>query len=386
MEHLFEDKDIMNFTLLSDEDYKTHKFPDSKSKTKASSITLPLAHANLLIYFKRFIIAKAKRNNNQPLTDDEWMEVEQSEFNSFRLVPDAFELPSPQSQVTQQDASQTTTQYLLTKKEQMISDFRKGMKRELQPYPKLTDEKNWDNFRRSVTVIARAQGVENFLDPNYRPMSRDDAILWNEVQKYGYSVLHHILLTDKGKTIVRQHEHDYDAQAVWTKFTHHMTQSVKAQIQRTSLLQYITNSRLDTRWNGTAEQYILHWQQQVRALHELTPNPDDHLSDPILMVMLQNAVHQVHDLRQVRTNLDFNRAKTGQDITYVAYSTLLLEAAVAYDSSRQANSKSRLVNMHEAFLASDYYCDFLASCNANTTPGSHSKDSLMSYSDSAGPN
>jgi hypothetical protein len=59
---------------------------------------------------------------------------------------------------------------------------------------------------------------------------------------------------------------------------------------------------------------------------------------------LQNSVQHIPDLRQVRINMDFDRAKHGLAISYETYRDLLLEAAVHYDTTRIVNSRSRRIH------------------------------------------
>ena len=79
-----------------------------------------------------------------------------------------------------------------------------------------------------------------------------------------YVVFEKTLLTDKGKALVRQHQHSFDAQRIYKELSVYATQSTKASMNASSLLLYITSTNLgDGKWKGTTHTFILHWQEQV---------------------------------------------------------------------------------------------------------------------------
>ncbi len=66
-------------------------------------------------------------------------------------------------------------------------------------------------------------------------------------------------------------------------------------IHAASILEYLTSAKLnDGKWKGTAQSFILHWQDQARQYHEKTGQHAFPLE--IKKTMLQNAVHPVSEL------------------------------------------------------------------------------------------
>ena len=64
--------------------------------------------------------------------------------------------------------------------------------------------------------------------------------------------------------------------------------------------------------------------------------------------MLQNAVHSVAELRQVKVNADTMTAFNGVDLSFDDYDSLLQSAAVQHDSSlSSAKQPNRAVYMSE---------------------------------------
>ena len=95
--------------------------------------------------------------------------------------------------------------------------------------------------------------------------------------------------TDSGKSIVRDHEENYDARAVYGKLEHHAKMSTKAQLAKDTLMTDLTASKLDSSWRGTNEGFIL----------DMTPN--NHWYAPkIKRSMPENSVSLVAKLNSVK--------------------------------------------------------------------------------------
>ena len=78
-----------------------------------------------------------------------------------------------------------------------------------------------------------------------------------------------------GKTIVRKYVHTTDAQSVWKDFQDHMKSSSKGASENRRLAQYVTNAVLDDNYKGTTEQFVLHFNEQLRQLEGIS-DPSQH--------------------------------------------------------------------------------------------------------------
>ena len=109
------------------------------------------------------------------------------------------------------------------------------------------------------------------------------------------------MLTDRGKAIIRDHEHDFDAQKAYKKIRNYHLKSTKTKMESLVLLSYITSSKLgDGTWNGDTEVFIINnWQNQVHLYEKHTP-PTDRFSDGQKSIMLQNAVNGIDEICQVK--------------------------------------------------------------------------------------
>jgi hypothetical protein len=124
----------------------------------------------------------------------------------------------------------------------------------------------------------------------------------------------------------------FDAQKVYTELCEYALKSTKATIDSSNILTYITSSRLgDGIWKSDTHSYLLHWRDHVRKYEDLIPKAD-HFSDGQKRTMLENVVHNIPDLRQVRIQASHDKVRTGKAITYDKYVSLLLAGAMIYDA------------------------------------------------------
>ena len=206
-------------------------------------------------------------------------------------------------------------------------------------FPTLKDEKYNDQWHRSFMTQARAQDVDKILDETYVPTTQEKDLFAEQ-----YAVLETKVMTDVGKSIVRKHENDYDAQQVYMKLKAHHLKSTKAMIDSSEILAYITSARFGNReWKGSI---FLHWQDHVRQYERQVPITD-HFSDGQKRVMLETAVKNISELRQVKNTADMEKAKTGVALSYDQYSALLLSAAVNYDAQQTLKRTKNHVFAHE---------------------------------------
>jgi hypothetical protein len=230
-----------------------------------------------------------------------------------------------------------------------LATFRKGIKRDAAQYPVIKQDIEWDTWNRSVVSIARAQAVEQVLDSTYRPVLIDEIALFEEKQKYMYAVFERTMQTDKGKAIVRAHEATFDAQQVYKEMHDYCVSSTKALLNSSTLLAYITSAKLgDGNWKSNSQKFILHWEEQVRQYETLVPSTDT-FPESVKLQMLQNAVHPIAELRQVKVNADQLQTQMGKRISYNEYVGLLYSASAQYDSQFGTASAAKLAQKRQVY-------------------------------------
>ena len=146
-----------------------------------------------------------------------------------------------------------------------LMGFKKGIKREIAAYPSLKDERYFDGFKRSFFIVAKSCECNEDLELTYTPGSEpEEQELFEVKQTFLFNVFNANLEMDMGKTIVRRHLANTDAQSVWTELREHMRTSSKGDSGRRRLTQYVTNIVLDDNFKGTTEQFVLHFNEQFR--------------------------------------------------------------------------------------------------------------------------
>ena len=234
-----------------------------------------------------------------------------------------------------------------------VNDFKKSTKRDKTNYIEFKDEKMWDSFQRHLMIQAQADGIANQLDPNFVPLTQEDQELDKLHSLYFFSVLNHVFLTDKGKTIIRKHMPTFNARAAYAEMVQHMTVSTKAHHKKQELMEFLVGSKFgDNVTRTTATHFILLFQEKFRQLDELSTVPEQ-LTESHKMKLLQNAVHPIEELRKVKITADTNALVTGSVMTYSQYFTLLESAAANYDRAHTSNNKQRQITTHEIYDTDD---------------------------------
>ena len=120
-----------------------------------------------------------------------------------------------------------------------------------------------------------------------------------------YLVATKILLTNYGVVYVGQHEAEKDVQQIFEKVIYFYLHSRTADIDASNYLTYITSEKFGIgNWNGTAVNFISHWQEQVREYNNLMENEEDQLSNNLKHTMLKTAVFGTQELRSVQNMAD----------------------------------------------------------------------------------
>ena len=222
-----------------------------------------------------------------------------------------------------------------------LMGFKKGIKRDVAAYPSLKDERYFDGFKRSLFIVAKTHECNEVLDPNCTPGSEpDEKELFEAKQTFMFSVFIANLQTDMGKTIVRRHLANTDAQAVWKELSEHKRTSSKGPTEKRRLTQYVTNTVLDDNFKGTTEQFVLHFNEQFRQFEEISED-SERLPPTVKLTLLQTAVRSINDLRIVETLDEFQSTIYGHgsstSLSYDTYYDLRINACVRYDKTKKAN-------------------------------------------------
>ena len=292
--------------------------------------------------FKEYMSEEVRPNPFHILSPEEWSQQTSTMFRTF-LVQNLPNPIGPEPVTSGPLPSSKPAAYSPAALELM--SFKKGIKREITAYPSLKDERYFDGFKRSLFIVAKTHECSDVLDPNYTPGSEpEEQELFEAKQTFMFSVFNTNLQTDMGKTIVRRHLATTDAQAVWKELSEHMKTSSKGASEKRRLTQYVTNTVLDDNFKGTAEQFVLHFNEQFRQLEEISED-DERIPPSVKPTLLQTAVRSINDLRIVETLDEFQSTTHGHgsstSLSYDTYYDLLINACVRYDKTKKANIGKR---------------------------------------------
>ena len=248
-----------------------------------------------------------------PFTPDEWSQQTSTTLRTY-LIQHLPNHNGPEPVPSGPIPSSRPTGYSPAAIELM--GFKMGIKREIAAYPSLKDERYFDGFKRSLFIVAKTHECNEVLDPNYTPGSApEEQELFEAKQTFMFSVFNANLQADMGKTIVRRHLANTDAQSVWKELSEHMRTSSKGASEKRRLTQYVTNTVLDDNFKGTTEQFVLDFNEQFRQLDEISEDSEK-LPPTVKLTLLQTAVRSINELRIVETLDEFQSTTYGQQILH----------------------------------------------------------------------
>ena len=337
------------------------------SKTRGA-VELSNASKSHLRVWKAFIHYRSA--NGDPVHLYNIVKIDPQEFTHFRqtIFPDAYTNgPIPPGPADKYKPTASTP----------ADSFRKGIKRDPSLFTELKKDIAFNNWRRDTIATARSQGCSNVLDPSYKPITGEQKELFQLQNEYMYSVFIKTLLTDKGRELVRLHESDFNAQAIFSALIQFYTSNVVGQDKQTQLLTYLTSTRLgDGTWNGTTHAFVLHFQEQIRTYNRYAPK-EQALPESMQLILLQNAVEEVQALAQVKANHQQLHVTQGVALSYTQYVQLLTISALQLDKKKPTagSTRSRQRNVYSTDLnpydidtdISDLYHGETASYEANET-------------------
>eukprot|EP00546_Thalassionema_frauenfeldii_P011957 CAMPEP_0178913906 /NCGR_PEP_ID=MMETSP0786-20121207/11110_1 /TAXON_ID=186022 /ORGANISM="Thalassionema frauenfeldii, Strain CCMP 1798" /LENGTH=134 /DNA_ID=CAMNT_0020586715 /DNA_START=1169 /DNA_END=1569 /DNA_ORIENTATION=+ len=125
-------------------------------------------------------------------TPTEWMMITNRQFRDYAVLEWDGSTTSIATTASATSAARTLSP---------ASIFKKGIKRDPTLFPVLKRELNFDSWKRSIVTQAKAQGVYEPLDPNYRPTTAEDKELFTEQQIYLTAVFEKTIKTSMGQTL-----------------------------------------------------------------------------------------------------------------------------------------------------------------------------------------
>ena len=142
----------------------------------------------------------------------------------------------------------------------------KGIRRDINAYQELKDDKNYDPQIKSIRATARLHAVSNVLDKNYQPIGEEATDEFKDMQTYMWAIVVCTIKTPNGRHLSRQH--DGDAQLVFAKLHEELKESHKAEFSAGDLQDKLKDLSIN-KWTGTYVSFLEHWSTQLFSWCEL---------------------------------------------------------------------------------------------------------------------
>jgi hypothetical protein len=167
---------ILDLNTISEDDLDTLKYDVIDSNNATITKTLHKSQIGLLKSFRAYVCHKDIKGE---IIDsfDKWDQLDLGKFQASRSSKEWCAISAnPASAYPSGPGSGNKH----TK--DLVADFKKGIKRDANMFPTLKQDKQWDNWQRTVITQARAQDLNDVLDPNFTPIGIEDANLFHERQ------------------------------------------------------------------------------------------------------------------------------------------------------------------------------------------------------------
>ena len=352
---------ILGFDRLTHPDHPVIQALESASYTTFSELfTLRRANVEVLTYTDndvhppvqrtipmgnqtRLLIPQGYRvyfNNNsqRAMTSYDWLLTTADDINDYMMSDEYMYFNNSDG-----SSSVPGPPPAVTKPKVALETFKKSIRRDPSQFKPFSDKRYWATWHLQFVATARAQDLQDLLDPNYVPSSSDDIAVFQAKQEYLYSVFVNVLLTDEGKALVRAQYMTSNAQVIFKNLCDHHTNSTQSELTSTTILQFITSFRLGKQpWKGkTTVSFVAYFVEQLRLYDELTHTQGPPMNDIFKRAMLDNAVQGIEDLRQVRITQATLCQQLGKVPTFSEYLDLLTNAATIYDDHHNQGNVTR---------------------------------------------
>ncbi len=303
--------------------------------TRAWSATIIANHLVQKVHWAIMYVDEEWNDNQRLVDDQEWLDMTKTEFKMLmakygtktKNVP-----PTPNTPpVTTTSTSSSYTPATM---------FKRGIKRDPSAFPILKQQKYYQSWKRNFVGQAHAQDVAHVLDSNYNPTAQEEIDLFKLQKDYIYATFQLVLLTDKGKEIVRDHAADRDAQKVYEELETYANSSTEASIEVQKLTTMLTTAKLNHDWKGTFSGFVTYWKQQLQNYEDMTESTA-HYPSEAKKRMLMAALEPVKELQELQLADEkhqvLNPGSTG--ITFDQYLALLDSATSRLDDLQFKNNR-----------------------------------------------
>ena len=215
----------------------------------------------------------------------------------------------------------------------LAQEFRKQIKLDSSAFPTLSEGQAFKPWKDRFTITAAAQGLDKVLDGEYAPTTREEEDLFEEQQKYMYSVMADHLKSLAGTELLAKHPGD--AQAVFEELCVLKETALTGQLVEDYRCKEWEEFAWSTKWNTGCVRFLETWSKRLRLYNEVRngPNVDDRTKRNKLEAalcpcpMFSEAMNTAGTTERVSIAMDGQRAK----LSFEQYYNVMMDGAINQD-------------------------------------------------------
>ncbi|PJF33806.1 MAG: hypothetical protein CUN57_01185, partial [Phototrophicales bacterium] len=179
---------------------------------------------------------------SEDILPDKWVDITYNDFRDYRINHN-WSMMNKRANigvpgVSSSAGSGTTSGTLATGRKSQSEVFRSTIKKDYGSYPILKQDNDFEEWYRQVKAQSNIHDVTDVFDESYVPAGLEETELFQIKQQFVYAVLLRTLLTNKGKSLVRENEGNHDAQKIIKELIAHHRKSTKSELESTDRLAY----------------------------------------------------------------------------------------------------------------------------------------------------
>ena len=130
-----------------------------------------------------------------------------------------------------------------------VDGFKKGIKRDIPAYDKITCDTQYCKWFESFCAAAHSQDLQDVVDPNYVPTGHGKVALFTLQNRFVYLVCGKTMKTPEALKIVRKYKLTQDAQKVFAEYMRSSTKSADRTFERNIMVCVSSVRILYVRWS-----------------------------------------------------------------------------------------------------------------------------------------
>ena len=222
------------------------------------------------------------------------------------------------------------------------------MKFDVKAFTKLKDIAGFDPWYKDTIALARAQELDEVMDPNYVPnYGNPDALrLWSQKQRAMYAVSRATIRPPELRQYVEAQCNTSDAQKVFIQIIEHVKNSTHATITNKDLHRNIVTSKLSLKtWVKPVYDWVLGFLQSIELYNNQQRNPRMLINEDMARIHLENALSGIKAFQDVTERETDRVVQGGTPFSFEEYVTSVKSVATRVDITRASRS-SREANVH----------------------------------------